>query len=123
MSHLQQALILMFCFAGLIGLAYSWYFVLKASATKKFGWREWASIVAIGATSLAVVLRFVMPAFWGSDFGGQVRIAQEWTKGECSHLCRCSGCGPGGATAIGSADCTGILWDSAVLGDEHDSLT
>jgi len=28
----------------------------------------------------AVLLRFVMPALWGSDFGGQVRMAQAWTK-------------------------------------------
>jgi hypothetical protein len=80
MSKLEQALILMSCFAGLVGFAYAWFSLLKRSTDKSFGWRDWISVGAISLASLAVVLRFVMPAFWGTDFGARVQAAQAWTK-------------------------------------------
>jgi hypothetical protein len=66
--------------AGFIGFAYSWLRLLKTSQEKSFGWRDWVSLAAIALVSLVVLLWFVMPAFWGSDFGDKVRVARAWTK-------------------------------------------
>jgi len=65
---------------GLIGFAYSWFFLLKISGEKSLGWREWLSLLAVGFVSVAAFLRFLMPLFWSNDFGTQVHIAQTWTK-------------------------------------------
>lgn len=80
MSTSVQVFVLIGLFAGLIGFAYAWFSLLKTSADKSFAWRDWISMGAIGLASLAVVLRFVMPAFWGTEFGMQVRAAQAWTR-------------------------------------------
>ena len=80
MSTSVQVLILACCVAGLIGFLYSWFRLLKTSSEKWFCWRDWVSLAAVALASVAVFLRFVMPAFWVSDFGAQVRVAQTWTK-------------------------------------------
>jgi hypothetical protein len=49
-------------------------------ADKSFRWRDRISLLALVIASGAVLLRFVMPIFWGSDFGGQVRMADAWGK-------------------------------------------
>ena len=80
MSNLEQALILGTCFAGLAGFGYSSYFLLKVSGTTGLRWREWISLSAILLVTVAGLFRLVMPAFWGTDFGSQVRVAETCTK-------------------------------------------
>jgi H+/Cl- antiporter ClcA len=71
---------LAFLLAGFLGFVYSWFFLLRMSPDKSFRWRDRISLLALTIASGAVLVRFVMLFFWGSDFGGQVRVAQEWTK-------------------------------------------
>ena len=37
---------------------------------------EYPLVIASGA----VLMRFVMPVFWGSDFSGKIQVAQAWTN-------------------------------------------
>lgn len=87
MSTSVQVFILACCIAGLIGFAYSWFFLLKVSGQNSLRWRDWVSLAAVGLASVAVFLRFVMPALmpsadWGTGVGvgEQVHFVQAWTK-------------------------------------------
>ena len=80
MSILSQLAWIAFLIAGFFCFVYSWFVLLRMSPDKPFRWRDRISLLALIIASGAVLLRFVMPAFWGSDFGGQVRMAQAWTK-------------------------------------------
>ncbi len=64
--------------AGVAAFFYAWFRLLKTSVEKLFSWRDGISMAAIALATVAVFLRFVMPAFWGSDFGDQVRFADKW---------------------------------------------
>jgi len=79
-STLSQFAWIAFLIAGFLCFVYSWFVLLRMSPDKPFRWRDRISLLALIIASGAVLLRFVMPAFWGSDFGGQVRMAQAWTK-------------------------------------------
>jgi len=76
----EEAAIYAFLFAGVMGFGYSWLWLLKKSADKTFGWREWISVIAIGLATLAVVLRFAMPAFWPAALDMRYHAAQEWIR-------------------------------------------
>ena len=80
MSTLSHLAWLAFFIAGFLCFAYSWFALLKTSPDKSFRWRDRVSLLALLIASGAVLLRFVMPVFWGSDFGRQVQTAQAWTK-------------------------------------------
>ena len=80
MNTSAEVLTLAAVIAGLIGFVYSWLRLLKTYGEESFHWRDWISLAALALASVALFLRFVMPAFWGSDFGAQVRFAQTWTK-------------------------------------------
>ena len=69
-----------FLIVGFLCFAYSWFFLLKTWSDNSFRWRNRLSLFALSIASGAVLLRFVMPTFWGADFGTQVHTAQEWTK-------------------------------------------
>jgi hypothetical protein len=79
-STLAQVAWIAFLIAGFLCFVYSWFFLLKMSADKSFRWRDRVSLLALVIASGTVLLRFVMPAFWGPDFGEQVRVAGAWTK-------------------------------------------
>jgi hypothetical protein len=79
-STLSQVAWIAFLIAGFFCFVYSWFVLLRMSSDKSFRWRDRISLLALIIASGAVLLRFVMPAFWGSDFGGQVRIADAWAK-------------------------------------------
>jgi hypothetical protein len=66
--------------AGVIGFFYSWVRLIRAYGENSFHWRDWISFAALALASVVLLLRFVMPALWGIDFGVQVRIADAWTK-------------------------------------------
>jgi hypothetical protein len=76
-----------FLVIGLLCFAYSWVSLLKMSADKSSGWKDRISILALSMASVAVFLRFTMPAFWpaanwstGVGVGEQVRFAELWTR-------------------------------------------
>jgi hypothetical protein len=79
-STLAQVAFIAFLIAGFLCFVYSWFVVLKMRSDKSFRWRDRISLLALVIASGAVLLRFVMPAFWGSDFGEQVRAAEAWSK-------------------------------------------
>ena len=80
MSTLSQLAWIAFLIAGFLCFVYSWFVLLGMSSDKSLRWRDRISLLALIIASGAVLLRFVMPAFWGSDFGGQVRMADAWGK-------------------------------------------
>ena len=80
MSTLSQVAWIAFLIAGLLCFVYAWFVLLKMSGDKSFRWRDRISVLALIIASGAVLLRFVMPAFWGPDFSGKVQVAQVWTK-------------------------------------------
>jgi hypothetical protein len=80
MSTLSQLAWIGFLVAGFLCFAYSWFAILRIWSDKTFRWRDRISLLALILASVAVLLRFVMPIFWGSDFGDQVRIAVAWTR-------------------------------------------
>jgi hypothetical protein len=79
-STLSQLAWIAFFIAGFFCFVYTWFVLLRMSPDQPFPWRDRISLFALIIASGAVVLRFVMPAIWGSDFGAQVRMAQAWTK-------------------------------------------
>lgn len=80
MSTLSQLAWIAFLIAGFFCFAYLWIDLLRVWSDKSLLWRDRISLLALILASGAVLLRFVMPAFWGSDFGGQVRTAVGWTR-------------------------------------------
>jgi hypothetical protein len=79
-STLSQLAWIALLIAGFLCFGYSWFVLLRMSSDKSLLWRDRISLLALIIASGAVLLRFVMPAFWGTDFGGQVRIADAWAK-------------------------------------------
>jgi hypothetical protein len=79
-STLSHVAWIAFLIAGFLCFVYSWFVLLKMSADKSFRWRDRISLLALVIVSGAVLMRFVMPAFWGLDFSGKVQVAQSWTK-------------------------------------------
>lgn len=80
MSRLSQMAWIVFFIGGFFCLVYSWVVVLKTSPEKPRRWRDRLSLLALLVASLAVFLRFVMPAFWPPDFDKQVQTAVAWTR-------------------------------------------
>jgi hypothetical protein len=86
-STLSQMAWIAFLIAGFLCFVYSWFVLLRMSADKSFKWRNRLSLLALSMASVAVFLRFIMPAFWpiadwssGVGVGEQVRFAELWTK-------------------------------------------
>jgi hypothetical protein len=76
-----------FLILGLCCFLYAWFVLLKRSTESSVTWRERISLVAMMVTSVALCLRFVMPAFmpaadWQTGVGvdAQVHSAAIWTK-------------------------------------------
>ena len=76
-----------FLIAGLCCFIYAWFYLLKRSTETPVAWRERISLAAMIVASIALCLRFVMPAFlpsadWGTGVGvaAQVHSAAVWTK-------------------------------------------
>jgi uncharacterized membrane protein len=80
MSTLSQVAWFVFFIAGFFCFAYSWFVLLKKSHDKSFRWRDRVSVLALLVLAGAVLLRFVMPVFWGSDFSREVHTAQACTR-------------------------------------------
>ena len=80
MRTLSQLGWIAFLIAGLLCFVYSWLVVLGMWSDQFLRWRDRISLLALIVASGAVILRFVMPVFWGSDLGGQVGMADAWAK-------------------------------------------
>jgi hypothetical protein len=87
MSTSLQVALLTFMVVGLLCFVYSWFSLLKMLPDKSFRWRGRISLLALSMISVAVCLRFVIPAFWpaadwssGIGVGEQVHFADLWTK-------------------------------------------
>jgi hypothetical protein len=77
----------LFLILGLCCFLYAWFLLLKRSTEPSVTWRERISLAAMIVASIALCLRFVMPAFipaadWGTGagVGAQVHAAAVWTK-------------------------------------------
>lgn len=87
MSTSLQVALLTLMVAGLLCFGYSWFSLLKMLPDKSFRWRGRISLLALSMISVAVCLRFVMPALWpaanwssGVGVREQVHFAELWTK-------------------------------------------
>jgi len=61
-----------------MGFFYSWFRLAQSYAEKSWRWRDWTSFAAMALVSVDILIRFVMPAFWGQDLGDKVRLADKW---------------------------------------------
>jgi hypothetical protein len=66
-----QVTLMVSLIAGFLCFVYSWFVVLKMRAGKSFRWRDRIRFLALVIAPGAVFLRFIMPAFWGSDVGSK----------------------------------------------------
>lgn len=126
MSASVQVFILASCIVGLIGFAYSWFFLLRTSEDKSFSWRDWVSVGAVSLASLAVLLRIVLPglmppANWGTGAGvdAQIHVVQFWTKVSVRMYAAALLFRFGWPTAANPANCACMLRDGGVLDHEY----